>query len=215
MESFLQDFKESTDPIKSSTEISNALLSFRVKINPELCRSATNSERVNFFVSIFDQLLCCCEYDFSSVRVSSFTASTSFLSKMVRSYPTEIQKAFSTFATKLVSPRKGSMLIVFLFSYIATFISGIYFDNFFHSCPLYHHIVNCESSVEDFSHIIQNFPNQMSLENYITILVSFNIPAILCIFVISKASSKLKSGKILDILLDNIVFPAPGGPISK
>ncbi|KAK8899453.1 hypothetical protein M9Y10_001769 [Tritrichomonas musculus] len=173
MESFVLDFINSTDPQRSHNDISNALSLLRVKINPELCRNSSSADRIKFFISIFDHLLFCCESDSSSVRISSFTASTSFLSKMVRSYPIEIQKAFSTFATKLVSPRKGSMLIVFMFSYIATFISGLYFDDFFHSVPFYHHIVNCESSIEDFSHIIQNFPNQMSLENYVTILVSF------------------------------------------
>ena len=42
-----------------------------------------------------------------------------------------------------------------------------------------------------------------------------NVPAILCIFVISNASSKLKSGKIVGSLLASIVFPEPGLPIKR
>ena len=43
--------------------------------------------------------------------------------------------------------------------------------------------------------------------------VSFSrFPAILCIFVVSSASSKVKSGKILGILLANMVLPDPGVP---
>ena len=43
----------------------------------------------------------------------------------------------------------------------------------------------------------------------------FNIPAMLWIFVISSASSKLKSGNIVGSLLASIVFPDPGDPINK
>ena len=41
------------------------------------------------------------------------------------------------------------------------------------------------------------------------------LPATLCIFVVSKASSKLKSGNIVGILLAIIVFPDPGVPIRR
>ena len=43
--------------------------------------------------------------------------------------------------------------------------------------------------------------------------VSFEVrPTMLYIFVISSASLKFKSGKILGNLLANIVFPEPGVP---
>ena len=46
--------------------------------------------------------------------------------------------------------------------------------------------------------------------------VFFSIfPATLCIFVVSKDSSKVKSGNMLGILLAIIVLPEPGVPISK
>ena len=40
----------------------------------------------------------------------------------------------------------------------------------------------------------------------------FNVPAILWIFVISNASSNVKSGKIVTILSDSRLFPEPGAP---
>lgn len=43
----------------------------------------------------------------------------------------------------------------------------------------------------------------------------FKVPAILCIFVISSASVKLKSGSIVGNLLANIVLPEPGLPIKR
>ncbi len=49
---------------------------------------------------------------------------------------------------------------------------------------------------------------------HLTIL-SFRIPATLCIFVISIASSKLNGGRIETNLLASIVFPEPGEPIIR
>lgn len=43
--------------------------------------------------------------------------------------------------------------------------------------------------------------------------LSLNFPATECILVVSSASWSVIDGKILEILLANIVLPAPGGPI--
>lgn len=173
MDDFILDFLASTNPQNPPNEIASALTKFRLKFNPNLCLNVSNSHLLKQLEFIFSRLLLCCESNSSLVRVSCFTALTSFLSKIIRSHPLEIQAAFSLFATKLVSPTKGSILIVFSFSYIATFISGQFFDHFFNSVPLYHHLSNCENSIEDFAQVFQNFPSQMSADNYITILICF------------------------------------------
>ncbi|OHT08001.1 hypothetical protein TRFO_23713 [Tritrichomonas foetus] len=172
MQAFLDNFIQATSSEHSPNEISAGLAAFRNSINPEIVRKETSQKIIHFFKSIFKQLLKCCESESSIVRVSSFPALTSFLSKMTRTFSMEIQKAFIIFATKCVYVTKGSILIIFSFSYISHFIAKPFFEDFFNSVPIYHHFVNCNSG--DLAHVIRNLP-EMSKDNLTTILMSFII----------------------------------------
>ena len=168
MKQLAQQFLSETDSSKPQNDISLSLSRFKVKVTPELCKGIESKKLIGIFEAIFMRLYECSESKSASVRVSSFPAQASFILKLVRFYPFEMQKSFISFATKNLTPSKGSIMIIFGFALICNFIAKPFLTKFTMSVPIYHHFTNCDS--DQLYYVIECLPELD--DNYILALLS-------------------------------------------
>ncbi|OHT15104.1 hypothetical protein TRFO_14457 [Tritrichomonas foetus] len=165
-----KSFLEESDLSRSPNDVAIALSTFKSTINPEWCKRTSDSQKINFFVDVFQRLYDCCSSNSISVRVATFPALSSFLSKMIRAFPEEIQKSYIQLVTKETSPSKSSILIIYAFAFICNFIAKPFLPDFTTSCPIFHHFTYCDS--DQLSHVIACLP-EIDDNNHIALLETF------------------------------------------
>lgn len=172
MKDFFQQFLINSDLNQSPNEILQSLSKFRISVNPEVCKRISSKQLIDDFEKLFFRFFNFSESESASIRVATFPALISFLSKMIRYYPNEIQTAFIHFATKQAVPSKGSIIIVSIFAYICNFIAKPFLEKFLNSVPFFHHFTMGSGNSDQLFHVISWLP-VFDFNNLIAMLVSF------------------------------------------
>jgi hypothetical protein len=170
MKPAIDEFRQSTLPSRTPNEVSRGLLQFHLSIHPKLCQSLLSEHISTFFERVFFILLDCSDRDASSIEIASYSTATTFLTKMIRSSPLELQSTFISVTASTIHSSRCSILLLGSFAFIRNFIAKSSLSEIVAQVPIFHHFVdpNCES----LSSIIANL-GDIDDQWYSTLMAAF------------------------------------------
>lgn len=173
MKHLVADLENGTADGLSSSDIMRSLRQFQKSVNPDVCNMIKKANQISFFQRIWIVLFKCAVHESVSVRLASYTATTSFLMKLIPYFSNEIRKSFSYVTTNLIDETKNSIMLIASFAFISNYLARPFMEEFLIATPIYHHFIVTESiSSEHLSNVIKNL-GDLPESWLITLLASF------------------------------------------
>jgi hypothetical protein len=171
MDDILSALIDGTTPSHPPSMICTALVQFQRSIGLSVC-SAVPSDLLHFhFCRIWKVLFSCAASPATNVRLSTYTATSLFLHKIVPFFPAEVRDSFSAAAEEQTSQGGTSVLILAAFAFLSHCVGPHLLDQWLGMTPVFHHFkANEVLSSDHLATIVENI-GDIGLEWFQNVLV--------------------------------------------